>query len=133
MTTISRERAISRIRERLIEMIEPGKSMCQIAAEKKILCRGFDREPEDALRWRYAEKVPAAPYLPIAEVRARANMWQLEEQNKEGVLLACDFQYRYYETCRAWDDFTNDELAQYCHELTGETVKVLGEKKLAVI
>lgn len=133
MTTISRDTAVSRIRERLIAMSEPGKSMCQIAAERKVLCRGFDRESEEALRWRYAEKIPVTPYVPIHEVRTLANTWQLGRQIEENAHLCCDVQYRFYETCRAWDDFTNDELAQYCFELTGEKVTVFGEVSRPVL
>ena len=133
MTTISRDTAVRRIRERLIAWSEPGKSMCQIAAEKKVFCRGFDRESEDALRWRYAEKVPVTPYVPIQEVKARVNTWQLERQMEEDARICCDVQYRFYETCRAFDDFSNEELAQFCFELTGERVTIFGEVSRPVL
>jgi hypothetical protein len=129
MTTnvITREAAIGRIRIRLIAMKEEGKSMCQIAAEKNVLCRGFHRDTADELRWRYADKIPYAPNLCRSELEQIANAWQLERQRSEGTLLCCDVQSMYYETCRAWDDFTNDELARFCLELTGENVFVSGK------
>jgi hypothetical protein len=135
MTTnvINREAAVGRIRIKLIGMQEEGKSMCQIAAEKNVLCRGFHRDTADELRRRYAGKIPNAQNLCRSELERLANRWQLERQRREGTLLCCDVQHMFYETCRGWDDFANEELARYCQELTGEKVSVSGKKTLPVI
>jgi len=114
-------------------MKEEGKSVCQIAAEKNILCRGFHRDTDDELRWRYAAAIPGAPEMSREELESRANAWQLERQQHEGMLLCCDVQFACYETCRAWDDFTNEELAHFCGELLGEKVRVRGKVSLPVI
>lgn len=131
--TITRETAVARIRRQLIAMKEEGKSVCQIAAEKNILCRGFHRDTDDELRWRYAHTIPDGSEISRQELESRANAWQLERQRHEGTLLCCDAQSMCYETCRAWDDFTNEELARFCQELLGEQVRVAGAISLRVI
>jgi hypothetical protein len=130
---ITREAAVGRIRSKLIEMAEDGKSMCQIAAEKNVLCRGFHHDTTDELRWRYADKIPNGPNLDRDQLEQLANAWQTWRQRKEGTLLCCDVQYMVYETCRGWDDFTNEELARFCLELTGERVSVSGKVTLPII
>jgi hypothetical protein len=47
--------------------------------------------------------------------------------------LACDVQHRFYETCRGWDDFTNEALADFLLEIAGERVIVRGARVLPVI
>ena len=54
MNSMTRETAIAQIRRALIAMQEEGHSVCKIAAEKGILCRGFSRDTDEELRWRYA-------------------------------------------------------------------------------
>jgi len=133
MMTITREAAVGRIRTKLIDMSEDGKSMCEIAAEKNILCRGFHRDSADELRKRYAGKIPNAANLCRSDLEQLANEWQLNRQRRERTLLSCDVQYMFYETCRAWDDFTNEDLARFCRELTGKDVAVRGPITLPVI
>jgi hypothetical protein len=128
MNTITRETAVAQIRRQLIAMQEEGQSVCKIAAEKGILCRGFSRDSDEALHYRYAAVIPGGVDLPRQELEGRANDWQIERQRHEGTLLCCDVQYMFNETCRAWDDFSNDELARFCHELLGQQVRVKGEK-----
>lgn len=130
---ISREAAIARIRQQLIAIQEEGKSVCQVAAERNVLCRGFHRDTDEELRYRYAEKIEKAPALPRETLQAEANRWQLERQHTEGTLLCCDVQYMFYETCRAWDDFSNEDLARFCAELAGESFRVVGTPSPAVL
>jgi hypothetical protein len=131
--TITRETAVGRIRRQLIAMSAEGKSVCEIAAEKKIFCRGFHRDTDDELRWRYADKIPGALGMPRHELEQQANAWQVERQQQEGTLLCCDVQSMCFETCRAWDDFTNEELAGFCRELSGDRVEVTGKVSPPVI
>jgi hypothetical protein len=112
---------------------EEGKSVCQLAGEKNILCRGFRHDTDEELRARYADRIPDVQRLSREELERRANAWQLERQRHEGTLLCCDVQYMYNETCRAWDDFTNEELARFCQELLGEQVRVIGGVTLPVV
>ena len=130
---ISREVAIARLRRALVALEEPGKSMCQIAAERNLLCGGFKRYTDERLRQTYDAATGAGHETPRAELEQKANEWQLARTAMEGSLLACDVQYRFYETCRGWDDFTNEALADFLLEIAGERVMVRGARVLPVI
>lgn len=127
---ITRETATAQLRKALIALTSNGKSVCQVAAERKILCGGFLRYSDDQLRQRYRSIVAQDPTLSRAELEARANVWQLEQQREMGTLVCCDTQWQRYETCRGWDDFPNDALSQFCLELCGQPVEVVGAKTL---
>ncbi len=124
---LTREAAVARLRRKLISLKEEGKSVCLIAAEKDIFCRGFRRDDHDELRFRYAAAIDGVEHLTREELESRANALQLERQKQEGTLLCCDVQAMCYETCRSWDDFTNEDLARFCAEMLGETVHVRGK------
>jgi hypothetical protein len=130
---ISREAAVARLRQALITLAEPGKSMCQIAAERNILCGGFHRYTDERLRETYGTIAEVGPDVPRSELEQKANEWQLARTAMEGTRLACDVQYRFYETCRGWDDFTNEALADFLLEIAGERVIVRGARILPVI
>ena len=130
---ISREVAISRIRIKLIELCEPGKSACQVAAERNIFCKGFNRDTDDELRTRYAPYVARAERLSRSDLERAANHWQLARQRTDDALVACDVQYRHYQSCLGWNDFSNEELENFCLELTGTRPKVIGEPSWGVI
>ena len=127
---ISREAAIARLRRALLLLEEPGKSMCRIAADRNILCGGFHRYTDERLREIYG---PIAGGASREEIEARANEWQLARTAMEGTRLACDVQHRFHETCRGWDDFTNEALADFLLEIAGEQVVVKGARALPVI
>lgn len=130
---ISREAAVARLRRALIDLAEPGKSMCQIAAERNILCGGFRRYTDERLRETYAAIAGAGADASRSELEQKANAWQLARTAMEGTALACDVQYHFYETCRGWDDFTNEALADFLLEIAGERVIVRGARVLPVI
>jgi hypothetical protein len=132
-TIVTRETAVARLRRKLIAMQEEGKSVCRIAAEKGLFCRGFRRYGDDELRFRYAATIENASQLTRAELEEHANAWQLARQKQEGTLLCCDVQFMTYETCRAWDDFSNEELSRFCTEMLGENVRVTGKVSPAVL
>lgn len=130
---ISREAAIARLRRCLIDLQEPGKSMCEIAAARNILCGGFHRYTDERLREIYGPLVPVGEGASRDEIEQKANEWQIARTLMEGARLACDVQYRFYETCRGWDDFTNEALADFLLEIAGEQVVVKGARALPVI
>ena len=130
---VTRETAVARLRRKLIDLQEEGKSVCRIAAEKGIFCRGFHRDSDDELRYRYAAAIENASELTRAELEERANAWQLARKNREGTLLCCDVHFMRYETCRAWDDFSNEELSRFCAEMLSEKVRVTGKISPAVL
>lgn len=130
---VTRETAVARLRRKLIDMQEEGKSVCRIAAEKGIFCRGFHRDDDEDLHFRYAATIANAPELTRTNLEAHANAWQLARQKQEGTLLCCDVQFMTYETCRAWDDFSNEDLSRFCAEMLGEKVRVTGKISPAVL
>jgi hypothetical protein len=129
---ISRESAIARLRIALISLSEEGKSMCRIATEKNILCGGFHRYTDESLRATY-RMLEGAAEMPRADLEERADEWQRERTAMEEVRVCCDVQYRFYETCRGWDDFTNQALAESLFELAGQQVVVRGARTLPVM
>jgi hypothetical protein len=125
--TISRETAISCIRLKLIELCATGKSACQIATERNILCGGFPHDSDEELRKKYAPYIARAERISRSDLERAANVWNIARQRTEEALVSCDVQYRSYEVCRGWNEFSNDELATFCFELSGVRPKVIGE------
>jgi prophage tail gpP-like protein len=111
----------------MIELCDTGKSACQVATERGILCKGFKRDSDEELRRRYAPYVGAAEKITRSDLERAANHWQLARQRAEETLLACDVQNHFYQTCRGWNDFSNEELSEFCLELTGVHPMVIGE------
>jgi len=112
---------------KMIELTDSGKSACQIAAERNILCKGFRRDNDDQLRNRYEPYVGGIDRLTRSDMERVANRWQLARQRTDDASLACDVQYRHYQTCRGWNDFSNEQLADFCVELTGQRPNVVGK------
>jgi hypothetical protein len=127
---ISREAAIARLRLCLMALAEPGKSVCRIAAERNILCGGFHRYTEERLRAIYEGVAEVGRTATRAEIEESANDWQLERAAIEGLYLTCDVQSRFYETCRGWDDFSDQALADFLLELAGDQVVIEGSRVL---
>ena len=130
---ISRERAITQLRRKLLELTDGEKSACQVAMERGILCGGFARYSDQELREAYHDIVCRDPLISRPELERAANEWQIDRQSDVGTLLSCDTQQLFYETCRGWMDFSNAQLAQFCFELLGEEVIVVGDRTLPVI
>jgi len=130
---ISRETAISRLRRKLMELTGEGKSACQVATERGILCGGFARYGDQELREAYRDLVRRNPSISRPALERAANEWQLERQADVGTLVSCDTQQMFYETCRGWMDFNNAQLARFCFELLGQEVVVTGDRTLPVI
>ena len=128
--TISREVAIGRIRIKMIELCDSGKSACQVATERNILCKGFRRDSDEELSQRYAPFIGGADRVSRADLERMANHWQLARQRMEDVKVACDVQYRYSQTCHGWNDFSNEELSDFCLELAGVRPHVIGKVTL---
>ena len=131
MEQLTRDQAISFLRRVLIAASSPGESTCELTAERNWLCRGFCRDRDSYFRARYALVIDTDG--PRSEVEARANAYQLRRQREEGALLSCDVQYRFYETCRGWNDFSNEDLVRFCREVTGLTVAIGGDAVPAVL
>lgn len=120
----TRRQAIAGLRAALLELTDDEHSMCQVAAERGIFCMGFRRwnGSEFDRRWRGA--IGRSTHLSRAQMEEFANLWQLAEQIRCRVSLACDAQRGNRSACRGWDEFSNAEVARYCSDILGKDVVV---------
>jgi len=125
MSSMTRSEAIAHLRTEFLKLTDDDHSICSVAAERGIFCHGFLQFSEEDLRKRYWWIVCRRPSITRAELEQIANAWQLTQQEVRDVPLACDVQTRLHDTCRGWDDFTNEQLATAYQQLTGEAVSVL--------
>ena len=123
-TVWSRREAISRLRETLLRLVDEDHSMCQVAADRGIFCHGFRRwdAREFDRRWKHA--IGRSTHLTRAQMEEFANLWQLAEQLRRGVALACDTRSRGPAPCRGWDEFSNADLSRFCADILGRNVVV---------
>jgi hypothetical protein len=120
---VSRPALIVALREELTRRAGET-SICKLAAETGIFCKGFRRYSDAELKERYgwiSKKNPDAPRKELEEV---ADRWQLARQDVVGALTSCDVQQLEHDACGGWDDFADDELARFLRELTGRDVVV---------
>lgn len=123
-TPMSRVEAIRRLREALMAMTDDEHSMCQVATEKGIYCRGFRRLSDEVFRERHDWLVHRNPSASRAEIEDLANKWQLARQIVDRVPLSCDAQLREHDTCDGWNEFTNQDLERFCREIVGKNATI---------
>ncbi len=123
--TWPRGHAIARLREALLKLTDDEHSLCQVAGDRGIFCHGFRRwnarEFDD--RWRNA--IGRSTHLSRAQMEEFANLWQLAEQIRHGVTLACDARVAERGTCRGWDEFSNADLSRFCSDILGKSIEVV--------
>jgi uncharacterized protein YbjT (DUF2867 family) len=117
---LSREALIARLREKLIEAAGDD-SVCRMAAERGIYCKGFCRYDDAELRERYSWIDDRRPGLTREDLERIANDWQLAQQEVFDLPTACDVQAKVHDTCRGWQDFTTEQLAAFYEELIRTT------------
>jgi hypothetical protein len=96
----------------------------KVAAERGILCQGFHRYSDGSLRRGYEWLDKRRPGMSRAELEDLANTWQLARQEVDQLPLACDVQQKEHDSCGGWDDFSNEDLSRFYHELTGRDLVV---------
>lgn len=121
---ISRTAVIDLLREELLSRLDDETSICKLAAEKGIFCRGFRRWSESELRRRFGWIDRKRP-MSREELEDLANRWQLARQEVRGASIACDVQRIEHDMCGGWDDFSNEELSRFYFELTGKNIRVV--------
>src|SRR5262245_20117519 len=122
--TIAREEAVKLMRAELLELDDQDNSICKSAAQKGIFCKGFQRFSDFELRRRYRWIARKDRSYTRAEVEDLANRWQLARQDVDELPLACDVQQVEHDSCRGWDDFSNEELAKFLFQTTGRALNV---------
>jgi hypothetical protein len=120
---VTRKEAIDLVRSELLKKVDGETCICKAAAEQQVFCRGFARYGDRELRARYHWIVRKRPTT-RPELEDLANEWQLARQEVTHAALACDVQQAEHDSCRGWDDFSNEELAGFLQELTGKRVVV---------
>ena len=123
--TVPRQDAIARLRRELLRFTDEENSVCKIAAERGIFCKGFHRYTDEELRKRYDWIADRRPGIGREELESIANDWQLAQQEVFELPMACDVQQRVHDTCRGWNDFTNEQLARFYQQLTGEEISII--------
>ena len=126
MNTLTRNEAITAIRTKLLELVDDDHSMCRVATEKGIYCRGERRFTDEELKQRYAWLMKRKPDIGREELEDLANRWQLARQIVDKVPLSCDAQAMEHDTCNGWDSFDDGTLARYYRELLGGDIAVKG-------
>ncbi len=119
----SRPEAIERLREALRCLVDENHTICEVAAERRIFCRGFRRWPDSEFDRRWRPALGRSTHLTRAQMEELANLWQIAEQVRHRVGFACDAQTS-RGPCRGWDEFSNDDLARQCNDVIGLDVIV---------
>ena len=124
--TWSRDEAIRRLRAGLLRLTDDEHSMCQVAAERGIFCMGFRRWHDFEFHEKWKKAIGVSSHLTREQMEEFANLWQLAEQIRLRVTLACDAEKVAHGACRGWDEFANKDLARYCADVLGANVEVVG-------
>ncbi|MCK6551503.1 hypothetical protein L6R52_37045 [Myxococcota bacterium] len=124
MRTLVRGDAIADIRRELLRLVDDEHSVCEVAAEKGILCRGFRQFSDEELARRYDWISKRRHPKTREELETLANRWQLARQFVLDQRIACDVQLEDRDTCDGWDTFSNRMIERYYRELCGEDVTV---------
>jgi hypothetical protein len=115
----TRLRIIALLRRELSRRAANDKSICKLAAEQGVFCRGFARFSETELRGTYEWIVRFLPHLLRDQLEEIADRWQIARQASEQVPTSCDVQQKLRRTCAGWDDFSTEELFALYREMKG--------------
>ncbi len=98
--------------------------MCQVAAKLGVFCRGFRRWHDHEFHRRWKPVLGQSTHLTRAQIEQLADLWQLTEQVRLRVPLACDASTEARSACRGWDEFSNADMARFCVDVLGRNVVV---------
>jgi hypothetical protein len=118
----TRSEAITQIRRALLKHADGERSMCAIAAELGIFCRGFRRWHDRGFHLAWRSVIGVSTHLTRAQMERLADLWQLSEQLRLRVPIACDSQTICAGACRGWNEFSNEKLEQFCSDILGKRV-----------
>lgn len=121
---ISRPTLIVALREELNRRANGEMSICKLASQTGVFCKGFRRYSNDELKEKYGWIVDRNPDASRGELEEIADRWQLARQDVLGATTSCDVQQLEHDSCGGWDDFSNEDLARFLRELTGRNVSV---------
>ena len=120
----TRARAVSGLRQSLLKLCGDGASICQVASERRIFCRGFRRWHDREFHERWRTTLGSSTHLTREQTERLADIWQLCEQLRHGVTLACDAQAAVPGACRGWNEFSDGDLERFCGEILGRAITI---------
>ena len=120
----SRDELIAAIRTELVKLTDEENSICRVAAERGIFCKGFNQYNDGELRQKFDWIVRKRPSLTRPQLEQIANDWQLAEQQVHERPIACDVQTEIHDICQGWDSFSNGQLEKLYYELSGAKMVV---------
>lgn len=123
----NRQEAIARLRVGLLKLSDGEHSMCYLAGKLGFFCRGFRRWPDHEFHRRWKKVIGRSTHLTRPQLEQVADLWQLTEQLRLRVPLACDAPTTTGGGCRGWNEFSNEDLARCCDEILGRNVVVATE------
>ena len=112
MYTRTREELIGEIRAAAERLGEDGPSLCELAGRLGVGCRGFKRLDDAVLLERYAWIVRAQGATGRERVEELAKRWALARQLATGRPVACDVEAHDRDTCRGWDEMSDERLRE---------------------
>ena len=121
---MSRPALIGVLREELSRRANGEMSICTLAAQTGMFCRGFRRFSDAELKERYGWISAKYPNVPRAELEDIADRWQMARQEVFDLPTSCDVQVLDGDSCHGWDDFSDEELATFIREITGRNIIV---------
>jgi len=121
---VSRPTLIVALRDELSRRAGGAMSICKLAAQTGIFCKGFRGYTDAELKERYGWISKKNPVAPREELEEIADRWQMARQDALGATTSCDVQQLEHDACGGWDDFTNEDLSCFLRELTGRSVAV---------
>lgn len=121
---VSRSTLIAALREELSRRAKGDMSICRLAAQTGVFCKGFRRFTDDELQERFGWIAKKHPESTRPELEDLADRWQMARQDVLGALTSCDVQQLEHDSCGGWDDFSNEDLSAFLRELTGRKVVV---------
>ena len=128
-----RGEAIARLRLALLALTDDEHSICQVASERGIFCRGFRRWNASEFDQRWRSAIGRSTHLSRAQMEEFANLWQLAEQVRQRVAFACDAASPGLGGCRGWGEFSNADLSRFCADILGLSVQVVETNNSCVL
>lgn len=124
-----RRQAIGELRASLRNLTDEDRSLCEVAGRLGIFCGGFRRWSDSEFHRRWQGLLGQSTHLSRPQMEQLANLWQLCEQVRHRVALACDAQELAPGACRGWGQFSNETIARFCGEILGRNVVVIGSQR----
>ena len=116
----TRDEAIACLRAHLASIADQERSICRVAAECGIFCRGFRRWNDREFHERWKATLGVSTHLTRSQMEQLADLWQLYEQLRHGVDLACDLPADAPSACHGWEEFSDQEIKGFCREVIGQ-------------